>query len=430
MWLVSGFGQMHIEFGWRWLSAICGVLTVIGIWRAALKFADVWPALALTLAALTLPALVFYSQEARAFIFLAALAAISMARFFTMLRPTVTPWTHWFQWAALSVVGLQLGYSYVMVLGVQALFLVWKKYHARAGWVSFSGIFLGGLLVTPFALISLGAVANVYLQATPLTLDRTLQTLFAGEAIRYGLTIAHTLWPWLAFFLSLAGLAKLSRTRDVRLLYVVGQVVLPLVAFFGIVGPVFRIVLPLPEAKQFIVLLPAAFVLLAAGADELSRRLLRPTYLKALFAVALGAACLLLNWLGLTRYWETPKSLDSALFKRVVQRFDPPGPFVNLHYRFNFETNFYGSDQLAYINPAVIDGDYRFKRVKVPYFFEQQAAQPIATHPLAEIRAHKQFWVFAHKTEFREAFEPLVAGCQIVEQITMTPFDATLVECP
>jgi hypothetical protein len=428
-WIISGFGHIRSESGWRWLPLLCGVLTIFVIWHIISDMGDSVISTAVCLMAATLPTLVFYSQEARPFSLLVLLASLSMWFTIALLR-RASMGRLWIGWSVITLLGLHTGYSYLMVAGIQIAFLGYF-YHRLAVWrTATMAIIVGGALaLLPFARSSLGQIASNHANTQALSLWRTLQTLLAGEPIRYGLSPSHIIFPLLALGLCVIATIEGIRLRDNRIAYLVIQIAVPMGGFFAL-SPLLHIRLPLPEAKQFIVLIPSLLVLLANGIIALNRRLGHRT--GYMLSIALCGTMVVLNAMGLRSYWTHPKSPEGLAVIKLRSDLKLGENVVSLHYSLNYALKFYTSDIPIYAYPEPQEEGFRYQLTNSEHILDFPASPKWKT--AKDIRASGTFWILAHSTAYREPIDSLISGCQIVERETFEALNGShemmKVDCP
>jgi hypothetical protein len=428
-WVIHSVGYSQSEIAWRWISFSSGVLAVAVIGSLVRQIAGFSTSLLVALIAATLPSLVYFSQEARGVAPLVLLASLSMWLTAAMLRDG-SPSRLWIAWTVTSLLGLYTEYSYLMVAGTQLAFLGLFN-HRRVAWWLASIIVIGGLaLLLPFMSGSLVNFNLHYASAEALTFWRTMQSMLAGEPLRYGFSPTHTVFPLVVLGLCMAAAVRTFRLGDNRLVYYVLQVALPMGLFFAF-GPVLGIGLPLHQTKQFLALMPALLVLMAAGLAELSHWLGARSGL--LVAIVLCGALLVLNALGLQAYWTNPKSPEGLAVLKLGDYRQPGEKVVSLHYATNYALEYYTSGLPVYIDPEPEGEAYRYRLTESGRILDLPAASP-GQSGTGEIRASGKFWVLAHAALYREPMASLTSGCQILAQETFparnTSFELIKVECP
>ena len=121
-WLVSGFGSTHQTWLWRIVAVLSGSATVPVVYLLANASTDAMSALAASLLLLVSPAHLYFSQEARPYVVVTCIAAITA---WGLLSIECAPHRRfgWLWIAGFSILGLWTSYSYVFVAGVQILYL-------------------------------------------------------------------------------------------------------------------------------------------------------------------------------------------------------------------------------------------------------------------------------------------------------------------
>jgi hypothetical protein len=426
-WMLSGFGHIKNEVGWRWFSVLCGGLSILGIWQTVLSISDLFSTVMGCIVAATLPSVVFFSQEARPFALMLLISAMSTWLLTVMLKDIPVK-KMWVAWTIVSLLGLYSGYAYLMIVIVQVAFLGYYYYGQFSWWASCALVLIGFALLLPFAISSLTKVAFLHANSEPLTFVRTLQTLFAGDPIRYGFSLAHIAFPALTIGLSVAAFERVRRSLDRRILYAFLQVLLPIIWSFTVVKPLVGIRLPLQESKQFLVLLPSSFVLITAGIQELYTWSNGMNKLGMAFALGICGIMLSMNLHGLYRYWNTPKSPEGLLIVSLRDKLQPKDRIVSLHYSLNFALGFYISHKRVYLNPQRGEEGYKFILVDSKNLFEQ-SVQANHIERISQIRENPRVWILTHVTDYREPLDELISGCQITYRESFSPFEALLAEC-
>ena len=118
------------EVGLRSLSAVCGTAMVPAGYALAARLAGARAGVAVAALAAFSPLLVWYSQEARPYILLALLTALSLLAFVRCVESWRTRDLAW--WAGLSVLALATHYFALVLIVPQAAWLVWRAPRRRA----------------------------------------------------------------------------------------------------------------------------------------------------------------------------------------------------------------------------------------------------------------------------------------------------------
>ncbi|MCC7358810.1 MAG: glycosyltransferase family 39 protein [Anaerolineales bacterium] len=439
LWLGSGLAAARSEWAYRWIAALAGAATVPLVYSLARRWAGVGAAALAALMLLLSPAHLYYSQEARAYASAMVLAALSA---WLLLTDRLRPPARWRWWAAVTAAGLLLDYAYLMVAGVQAVFALALARRQPGAWRALVVVALVVAVIAPWAAVTLPVSARAFV-GEPLRLWSTAQALTGGDLARYGPLWAHA---WLAGGLALVGglgvwqLAR--RAADPWALYAPAQWLLPLGAFFLVVSPLFGVNLHAYDARQFLVLLPAALVTAAAGLEQSAAWLRQAGAwlggLRAAEWLAAAAGLALLTGLaaasaaGLLRYWEQSKSPEGEV-ARFVRDHGPAGAaVVSLHYSVDAALSFYAPDAPAYFTkPQRTDrGVFFADTLSVQLRDWRDLPRP---HPLAEISAYPRRWVAWEQGSSDELAAQLTAGCAPVPGAAAAfgPFQVMLVDgCP
>ena len=226
--LSSGIWNVQTEWGWRWLSAFWGIITIPAFYLLCRRFTG---RLASTLAALTLaisPFHIYYSQEARYFIFITFLTVWSTILLADLLSDSNSR-SRWFIFTVLSLIGLYTSYSYLLIIGVQGLILLIHT-RQREWWLYALVITvcagIAALMILPTIQVSVQANIN----APSMTIITSLQSL-AGEPVRFVVKWQH--WLLIAVVVGTALLGVFSSVWKTRInllgLYFSLQLILPII---------------------------------------------------------------------------------------------------------------------------------------------------------------------------------------------------------
>ena len=138
------------EFGLRSLSALFGTLTVPVAWAAAKIVAGRRAAHVTALLIALAPAMIWYSQEARAYSLFVFLGALSLLFF---LRSTVAPTRlNLWLWAGASLLAVSAHYFALFAVLPEAVWLAWRVVDRRRDWPPFAALAGGLLLLAPVVL--------------------------------------------------------------------------------------------------------------------------------------------------------------------------------------------------------------------------------------------------------------------------------------
>src|SRR4051794_13396562 len=138
------------EVGLRSLSALAGTLTVPVAYAAGNSLVDRRTGLIVATLAAFSPALVWYSQEARAYALLVFFCALSLL-FFAQARAHGRP-ASFAAWALTSALALWTHYFAVFLLAPEAVLLLAQAERRRAAIAAIAVVVAAGALVAPLAL--------------------------------------------------------------------------------------------------------------------------------------------------------------------------------------------------------------------------------------------------------------------------------------
>ncbi len=419
-WLASGFGAAQSELGFRWLAMLCGGLSVPLFYILCRKFTG---SLSSALAALALavsPFHIYYSQEGRSFTFLTMLVIITTLIVVKILEDP-TPLRRWTSLALISLVGLYSSYTYLMILGVQGLFLLVCVRH-RWRWLYAAMVTIGVGFAASLIVPTIIATARQHLNTTSLTLLNTIQSL-AGEPARFSLAWQHGWLVYLCGGTALLGLVvAISTAKRIPLgLYLCGQLLLPLLILTVLqFYPGIR--LPLYESRQFLILVPPLFGLVALGLDSMARR--PGWFLPALF----GVGMLVASGAGIQAYWGSVKSPEGSLIKSIRTELEAGETAVSLHYSLTAAIYAYVPQADVWTYRGNEAGEYHFDReLRLP-LIAQLNPRSASEATIDEIRATPRFWVLSYTESNPELLTAMTDRCTPVRGISLFPFTATLWE--
>jgi uncharacterized membrane protein len=420
---------VHHEIAWRWLSAVSGAATVAIVYYLA-RLRTSWRSavLASTLFAVS-PMHLFYSQEARSFAFVTLLATVTMLLLYSLHRSPKHK-ALWIGHFVVSLVGIYCSYNYVLVIGVQLLYLVAVE---RLWWSTMRYALLFGLCCAPLVMpfwITTSAVATLHITSPSTNLLEILQALVGGDPVRYGFAWVHPLLLALLGVLALVGSGLHPADNSRRFtLYSVLLCVLPFVLFFGIFAPLLNINMILTEAKQFMVLLPAGFLLVAQGIEQLwriNRARIVPAILIGLYSIALLASLF-----SIQRYWVVPKSPEGLAVLHIREHLLPGDAVVSLHYMSDAALSFYLAETTSYTKPQQHEDHYLFTDVTHIIWAQPVEGQLRPSIPLASIRNHPRIWVIMHVSRSQEIAQEITQGCDVSGEWRYRPIQVTLLQdCP
>ncbi|MEM7535229.1 MAG: glycosyltransferase family 39 protein [Chloroflexota bacterium] len=446
-WLSSGMGSWQTEWGWRWLPLFCGTLNVPLLYILMRRMVSRPNAIITVLLFTLAPMHLYFSQESRPYAFLMLWATISI---FQLHRVQTNP-QRILEWGALtlvSLVGLFSGYSYVFIIMGQYLYLtVIRGYWLRS-------IISGFLVVLPagFALLSyitptVSYTLGQYADRPALTFVQMAASLLAIDHQRYGIYWGHQWQPILFGCLILVALWQtvemyiVNKRDDLSMnaayatmpLYYLCQVILPPLIFFTIVTPFLGIKLPVKDAKQFIILFPALFILVAIAFNQLKD--IRPKGLGTVFIVLICGSIMAADIAGIVRYWQTTKSPEGLAVRQLQTALQADDGLMILHYSPASVFTFYMPDRPYYVlapstsapsasSPSA-SGD-----ASTDYQFYQNHEQPESARPLDEIlTAHPIMWLLHYQALPAPMQDVLEASCTFKSSSVYGPFTLQQFDC-
>jgi len=419
-WLASGFGSAQSEWGWRWLSALSGLITVVIVY---VVFRRLTGRLGATLAALMLavsPFHIYYSQEGRPYAFLTLMASWTMLLMANILEDP-RPRGRWVALALLSLFGLYNHYLYLLIIGVQGLSLL-LYVRVRNWWLYASIVTLGTVLAAFLMVPTLNANTDYLSAITPMTILGLIQSL-AGEPVRFPVQWQHWYLAFVLGGLSVIGAIiaiKHLRTQPLTL-YLVLQVLLPIIFVFGALG-LLGINFPIYHTRQLLFLIPAFFGLAALGLDFLQKRLgwLLPTLL---FVIALAA-----SGAGLLAYWDYPKSPEGLAALAVHYGLQDGDAVVSLYYSTDAAAFFYLPDVRVWTYLRQDNNIFEFSDDLRLHPYVPFGSKEAADITIENLRSQPRLWVMSRNDHNADVFTALTKNCTLVKQETFYPFDVSLWE--
>ena len=410
---ITNYLKFNNEIGLRFVSLFSSIFTVLILTSLTTRLANSLIGFTVGIITATLPLLVFYSQEVRSYALLVMLASLSTWITIDILDGCSQRRIPWIGWISINMFGILTGYAYLMVAFVQLLFLGY--YYSRSLYWLIAAIITccTSLIILPFLFSSIIPVASAHRNSMPLTFWFTLQVLLAGDPLRYKMSFSHVFLPTVALgimiFTSIRGLIR----RDLKVTFLITQVAAPISSFF-MISPLIGIRLPLSEAKQFIVLLPAVLCLIAIGLRDIAQQ--KKGLILALFLSGLFVIC---NGIGLQSYYTYPKSPEGLTVQRLREKLHPTESVVSLHYSINYALWFYMPDTFVFYNPVKIEDTYWYRYDKSSAILDPDQTSG-DMRSIEEIRSNKTFWILANKHAYRESLPPLIRECIITEQDTFS----------
>jgi uncharacterized membrane protein len=426
-WAASGFGAGRAEWLWRWPSALSGAGTVLVTYAVARQYARQAGAFALAAVAAANPLMIYFSQESRSPAFATLLAALLLWLLHALSRSPERR-ALWITQLAIALAGLYTSYNFILVAGLQlaALALMLRRWRATLLLAGALGVLFGGAFVLLewgrwFTTIG-GSLYRAAATAGPLAIS---EALLGGESARYGVAPGQSALAaglLVLFAAGSAALARAGRRAPPLLVYCLVQVLAPFVAFYGLVGPLTGQPLPLNEAKQFMVVLPAFYVLAAYGFERIWRLAPRPPV--AALLIAAGLAALAIEAGGLARYWSVPKGSEGLAVRALRARLEPGDAVVSLNYATDAALSFYLPEVLPYTKPQLTRDGYRFSHSTVVLIGWVTPPSPDAS--LEFVGAHPRVWLLANPQRPHELAGTLRTACRVDGEEVFGPFTLTL----
>jgi uncharacterized membrane protein len=432
-WVLSFPVTVNNEWAWRWFPALTGTLTVLIIYLLAKKVITTQAAFASALLIAISPSHVFYSQEGRSTAFITFLAALSILIIRRILHEEKNQsksnslW--WISLILISFAGLYSSYSYLLIVGIQGIFLL-IFYYKKINFLLYASILLFSVFgLAPFT-ASLSKTNEIHYETENiLGLSRMVQSLIAGEPVRYGIDWPHTIVPIILTLFAFVGSAYLIAKKSPFGLYLVIQTILPALLFFSIVAPFINLRLPLPESKQFMVLLPSFFVLVAVGVGEISN-----LFKKRVGSIASTVLILIVvfgSYHELYKYWTITKSPEGHVVLFSREYYQDSDILISLHYSTNASIDFYIPGAKIYTYPHKGEHGYTFSTdisvLHIPRIIIPDFKRP----NLEQVRRNSRIWLYTYFNNDPQVIEEITYGCKPVLEEKYFPFSAILFEdCP
>jgi len=427
-WVLAGMGEWQTEWAWRWFPMLCGTVTIPLIYILMRRLTSRLSALLGACLFLFAPMHLYFSQEARPYTFLILLVTISL---FQLMRVQRNPGdrSEWIRLGIISIVGLYSSYSYSFIIMGQFLYLTLILGQWWRGVITGSIVLLvAGLPLLRSAAPTLSFNLDKNIDNPALTFGHMAQSLLVMEPLRYGLHWGHDWIPFLFSLLLAIALWRISYLINSPIdgtkinLYHFLQVLLPPLIFFTICTPLLDIRLPLKDAKQFIVLYPSFFSLIALSLDQIRR--IRPKALGVTLSLLVCGIIFASDAQGILNYWQTNKSPEGLAIRHLQRELEPDDGIISFHYGPSASLSFYMPDQPFYIPPR---GGDRTKNEFQIYLDGDWNNEP---RPLAEIlKKHPRFWVFYQHDLLESTEVHLADACPLEKRETYGPFISALYHC-
>ena len=417
-WLTTAGGAAQAEWGWRWVSALSGGLTILCLYLLCRGFTG---RLMSTLAALALavsPMHVYYSQEGRPFAFVTLLGAWSMLLVSGTISQPKCRW-RWVTLALVSLAGLYCNYFYLLVILAQGLYLLLRT-RQRDWWLYAALVGLGSIPAAFWMAPTLLAASQHSQTLPPLTFLAFFQSL-GGETARFPLAWYHGCLALVVGGLSFLGIAlAVGRSFKEPLgHYLVFQALIPLVLLFGILAPL-GVKMPYYQVRQLLLLAPALFGLLAYALEHLTRRA------GWWLAVLLTAAALVASAAGLRAYWSYIKSPETLTVLSMRSEIQAGDSMVSLDYYTTAAAYYYLPETPIWVALGTPAGEVQFTPDRLLYPLTLLDPPAPADITLAEIRAASRMWVLGRRGVREELRTALTEQCTLLQEFSHPPFAASL----
>lgn len=289
------------EYALRFLSVAAGLLIVPLLYVVGRRlFSTSAGLLAATLGALS-PFLVWYSQEARMYTWLAALSLASVYALLRAVEPSANrPVVRWAAWVLITAAAIYTHFTAFFLLPFEGLLILYALWRVRRRWALTAVVVLIGLSV-PIGWYGLsraqgGAEPSIRFRPLPGIAEEMSSTLAVGRT-------NETFQPWWAVAPTVVllgagvfgGLLTKRRGIAIALLYLLA----PLLVFYAA-----TFVQPLYSGPRHLMLIAPPFYLLAGfGAAHLGRR------------VRVIGVLVMVIALGLMGYWLHVQFTDPGYLK-------------------------------------------------------------------------------------------------------------------
>ncbi len=416
-WAASGFGLWQSEWALRWPSVLAGCLTVLFTYKLGRHYTDSISAFLGALLIAISPYHIFYSQEARSATLITLLSAITM---FFVIKLLASPGRKelWILYGLFTLGGLYANYSFVLITSIQLLYLfltLERRFHV----ILFSiilGVFC--LPLAYFFLRSIPSVAAHHAQSST-NVWQFVQALLGGEPIRFGFFWGHT-WGTIAYIiLILPGMWWQRNSKSFR--YYVLQVFLPFIIFWVVFVLIIGIRLPLSEAKQFIVTLPAFFVLVCVGIAKW-RQLSHPILGNGVLFI-LYCLIVLISFVSLSRYWQASQSPEGHAIKALSPQLRAEDAVISLHHSLSAALSFYAPEVSFFAAPVFQDDQYMFSQNTIVILGPKHTERDVG---YTDIIKASQIWLLTDDRRQSDVETFFLSQCQELSVQQFEPFRVRL----
>jgi hypothetical protein len=323
----------------------------------------------------------------------------------------------WIRYGLVSLLGLYASYSFVLVVAAQLAFLF---LFARVWRMTLLYTIALGLLCLPLAYLffqSVPTVSSIH-AGVESDLAAFLQVLVAATPMGF-VFFGGQLMVAMGLSLVVVSAATDRRNYHRPFVYCLLQVLTPFILFWCVLTPFLNIPLPLAESRQFIVVLPALYILVSYG-FQTWRRIHYPVFITIL-TVSLFCLVALASYVSLARYWNQGKSPEGQAVLTLRQQVRPEDAVVSLHHSLDAALSFYLPDLEVFTRPVLAESGFLFSHSTV-------LDQSPAFSPDAEAFAHKRIWLLVDRRRSSAVEETFVSHCQVTERQIFQPFEKLLLE--
>jgi uncharacterized membrane protein len=418
--LTSGFWNVQSEWGCRWLSVLWGVLTIAGFYLLCRRFTSRTASALTSLIFAVSPFHIYYSQEARFYIFTTLLAVWSSILVADIISNPQSK-RRWAVLTFLSLVGLFTNYIYLSIIGIQGLILLIHS-RQREWWLYTAVITVTTALASFMIVRAFSSSVQNTINTQPLSLLSFIQSL-AGETTRTGVKWQHWLMMILVGVTVLLGVFITGWRAKKGLLesYFILQLLLPLV-ILSVLDAAMDIRLPDYQSRQLLILVPALFSLFAVGLDFTLK------HLNWIIPILLCTAILVASGAGLFDCWHITKSPEGSLALSIRSGIASNDTVISLDYSTTAAAYFYllGVPVLRYLNET--NSVYQFTYDLILSPLSAPGSAPIANITMMDIRNSPRIWILNRNGINTDLFSSLTDRCTLVETTSVLPFIATLWE--
>ncbi|MGB0387239.1 MAG: glycosyltransferase family 39 protein [Ardenticatenaceae bacterium] len=421
-WAASGFDALHNEWSWRWFAALSGSLSPILLYLILNKMVDRRIAFLGALLFAVSPTHIYFSQQSRSTTFDTLLATVSMLLLYKVHSHKINN-KYLLAYLLILMIGLYSSYSFVMIAGVQLIYIIIVLKKRKLGLLCALILFI---VYLPMIDVALDVLTNVAQKHEESAFINLYEMSLALLGVKYQRFEDYEMY-FVSICLLLLVIAGLVNTKWVLgekfIIYCIMQVVLPILLIFGLVIEILGMNLPPYEFRQFVIILPAFFVLVSAGMHHINRYGNRVTFT---LTMTLYVLMLIACWSSINTYWNNYKLYAHVPIQALVEQWRDEDAVVSLHYRSNAFLSFYLPDAQPYSVPKKISDEYMFARTNL--FVPLPSKKRIHPHSVKEIHNHKRIWVVYGRNMDDELKSALSTGCSSWKEQNFGEYMLILIE--